>query len=86
MTTDNFLKEILHDIREDVKDLRVSHEKQSMAMNGLEKRVDELTGLLGFQKKKGLLALLGAALTGGALASGTLNYPKIIEALLNGHR
>jgi hypothetical protein len=52
MTPDNFLKEILHDIREDVKDLRTSHEKQSQAINGLEKRVDELTGLLGFQKKK----------------------------------
>lgn len=50
--SDNFLKEMLQDIRDDVKDLRSSHAKQNEAMNKLEMKVNELSQLLGFQKKK----------------------------------
>lgn len=50
--SENFLKEMLQDIRDDVKDLRISHVKQNDAMNKLEMKVNELNQVLGFQKKK----------------------------------
>lgn len=51
--SESFLKEMLQDIREDVRDLRASHSKQNEAMGKLEMKVNELNEVLGFQKKKG---------------------------------
>lgn len=68
--SDNFLKEMLQDIREDVKDLRVSHAKQNDAMNKLEVKVNELNQILGFQKKKESLPLLQYSFRGQLLHRG----------------
>lgn len=49
-------------------------------------KVDKLAEMFGVHKKKGLWALLIATVTGAAIASGTLNYQKLLEKVLNvGH-
>lgn len=67
---DDFLKEMLQDIREDVKDVRTSHSKQSEAMYKLEKKVEDLTNLMGFQKKKDCYTFLEPRLQGVRLHRG----------------
>ena len=56
-------------------------------VESLEKNVDKLSKILGIHKKKGLWALFIATLTGGAIASGTINYTELIARLFkaNGH-
>lgn len=68
--SDNFLKEMLQDIRDDVKDLRISHVKQNDAMNKLEMKVNELNQVLGFQKKKEYSPLLQYSFRGQLLHRG----------------
>lgn len=48
----------------------------------LQSKVDKLASILGVHKKKGLWALVVAMFSGAAIASGTLNYQKIIESIL----
>jgi hypothetical protein len=49
----------------------------------LQVKVDKLAEVFGVHKKKGLWALLIATITGGAIASGTLNYQKLIEKVFS---
>lgn len=51
-------------------------------IDGLQERVEKLSKTFGIHKKKGLWAVLIATITGGAIASGTLNYQKLIEKLI----
>ncbi len=52
----------------------------------LQDKFDKLAQVFGVHKKKGLWALLIATITGGAIASGSLNYQKLFEKVLSlGH-
>ena len=51
-------------------------------VDGLQDRIENLSKTLGLHKKKGLWALLIATVTGGAIASGTLNYQKLLEKII----
>jgi hypothetical protein len=51
-------------------------------IDGLHDRVEKLSKMLGGHKKKGVWALFVATLTGGAIASGTLNYQELFKSLL----
>jgi hypothetical protein len=56
-------------------------------VDGLQIRIEHISKTLGLHKKKGLWALFIATITGGAIASGTINYNDLIPKLfkLNGH-
>ena len=51
-------------------------------IDGLYDRVEKLSKMLGSHKKKGVWALFVATITGGAIASGSLNYQKLFEKLI----
>lgn len=50
-------------------------------VESLQTKVDRLAKVLGVHKKKGLWAMLVATLTGAAIASGTINYQKLLEKI-----
>lgn len=51
-------------------------------IDGLQERLEKMSQTLGVHKKKSLWALLLATITGGAIASGTLNYQKLLEKII----
>lgn len=56
-------------------------------VESLQIKVDRLAKVLGVHKKKGLWAMGVATITGAAIASGTINYQKLLEKIfnINGH-
>jgi len=103
MMSDDFLKEYLTKISEDIskvfemveKDRERDHrflafmeesknDRRALRelIEGVQVKVDKLAELFGVHKKKGMFALLIATVTGAAIASGSLNYQKIIEKLI----
>lgn len=70
VTVNSFMNESLKDralLRQTVESLQI--------------KVDRLAKVLGVHKKKGLWAMLVATLTGAAIASGTINYQKLLEKI-----
>lgn len=61
---------------EDVKE----REQIKETLKALQSRVDTLMKIFGDHKKKGIIAILGAVLIGGAIAKGSLNYEEIIKS------